>query len=92
MCLFARHPVWRRVMGPAAEEVMDKERYRRAMRRGGGGREGCCRCRCCCLRGDWGATVPPHHHPRRVAAWRAAEYREGGDVRQLARYYDAIGL
>lgn len=54
-CLFARHPVWRRVMGKAGRQVLEREAFR-------------------------------------AAAWRQAQGEEGGDLRDLARYYETLGL
>ena len=53
--LFARHPIWRRVMGKAGRAVLEKEAFR-------------------------------------ANAWRQAQGTEGGDLRQLARYYNTLGL
>ncbi|KAL4431265.1 hypothetical protein ABPG75_006521 [Micractinium tetrahymenae] len=54
-CLFARHPVWKRVMGKAGKQVLEREAFR-------------------------------------AAAWRQAQGTEGGDLRDLAKYYEALGL
>ncbi|KAL4853612.1 H(+)/hexose cotransporter 2 [Chlorella vulgaris] len=52
-CLFARHPVWSRVMGKSGRAVLEREGFR-------------------------------------AAAWREARGREGGDLRQLHKYYDQM--
>lgn len=54
-CLFARHPIWKRVMGRAGRAVLEREGFR-------------------------------------AAAWREARGVEGGDLRQLAKYYQTMGL
>jgi hypothetical protein len=53
--LFARHPIWRRVMGKSARQVMEREAFR-------------------------------------ANAWREARDAEGGDLRQMAKYYATMGL
>lgn len=52
-CLFARHPVWSRVMGKSGRAVLEREGFR-------------------------------------AAAWREARGSEGGDLRQLHKYYDQM--
>ena len=54
VCLFARHPIWSKVMGKAGKAALDKEAFR-------------------------------------AAAWQEAQGAEGGDLRQLANYYAALG-